>query len=98
MPPITIYFPAAMLIMSVAPWPYGYYTLLRFVATAAFAAAAAVAFSRKRQLLPWIYVGLALLCNPIVKVHLQKEAWVIVDIGAAAFLIITRKIIARAKT
>lgn len=80
-----------MLFFGVAPLPYGYYTLLRLVACGVFAFAALVAHERKNQVLPWIYGLVALLFNPIVKIHLPKEAWVIVDIGAGVLLLVTAK-------
>lgn len=91
MPLPAIYICAAMLFIGAAPLPYGYYTLLRLVACGVFAFAAYVAASRKRTVLPWVFGVLALLFNPLIKVHLPKEVWAVVDIAAGIFLLATSK-------
>lgn len=91
MPIAVIYICAVMLFIGAAPLPYGYYTLLRLVACGVFAFAAFVSFERKNKILPWVFCLLALLFNPIIKVHLPKEAWALVDIAAGVFLLVTAK-------
>lgn len=93
MPISVIYISAAMLFLGATPLPYGYYTLLRLVACGVFAFAAFVAHERKNQLLPWVYGLVAVLFNPIVKIHLPKEAWVFVDISAGVLLLVTAKMV-----
>ncbi|MGH8728894.1 MAG: DUF6804 family protein [Burkholderiales bacterium] len=41
--------------------------------------------------MPWLFGFLAILFNPIAKVHLPKELWAIVDIGAGIFLLATKR-------
>lgn len=89
MPTVIIYICAAMLFLGAAPLPYGYYTLLRLVACGVFAFAAFIAFERKSKALPWIYGFLALIFNPIIKIYLPKEIWVVVDIAAGILLLLT---------
>lgn len=91
MPIGVIYACAAMLFIGAAPLPYGYYTLLRLVACGVFAFATFIAADRKHNVLPWVFGLMALLFNPIVKVHLPKEAWAFVDVAAGAFLLVTAK-------
>ena len=74
-----------------APLPYGYYMLLRFVETGVFAWAALVSYERNGQSLPWVFGLLALLFNPIIKIHLPKEFWAFIDIGAALLLLLTKR-------
>ncbi len=45
---------AAMLVLAVAPLPYGYYTLLRIVVTGALAWGAFVAYFEGPEALPWV--------------------------------------------
>ena len=90
-PVAVLYICAAMLFLGATPLPYGYYTLLRLVACGVFAFAAFVAHERKNQVLPWLYGLIAVLFNPIFKIHLPKEAWVFVDIGAGVLLLVTAK-------
>lgn len=89
MPAAVIYIVSAMLFIGVAHLPYGYYTLLRFAACAAFAFAAFIAYDRKNNVLPWIYGLVALVFNPIIPVHLQKEDWIVIDFVAAVLLLAT---------
>ena len=42
-------------------------------------------------MLPWVYGLIAVLFNPIVKIHLPKEAWAFVDVGAGVLLLVTAK-------
>lgn len=87
MPLVVIYIAAGMLIVAVAPLPYGYYMLLRLVATGVFAWSAYVAYERQYQVLPWVLVLLAVLFNPVIKIHLPREMWAAIDIGAGIFLV-----------
>lgn len=91
MPPPVIYIAAALLALGAAPLPYGYYTFLRLVACGVFAFAAYVSFNRRGRVLPFVFGGLALLFNPLVKVHLPKEVWAVVDLVSAVLLLATGK-------
>lgn len=91
MPVGVIYACAFMLFVGAAPLPYGYYTLLRLVACGVFTYAAFLAANRKYKILPWVFGLLALLFNPVVKVHLPKELWALVDIAAGVVLLATTK-------
>lgn len=91
MPIGVIYAAAAMLFLGAAPLPYGYYMLLRLVACGVFAFAAFIAFDRKHKALPWVYGFVALVFNPIIKIHFPKEMWAAVDIASGIFLLATAK-------
>ncbi|MCX8519895.1 MAG: hypothetical protein ORN21_07160 [Methylophilaceae bacterium] len=91
MPIAVIYAAAAMLFIGAAPLPYGYYILLRLVACGVFAFAAFIAFDRKHRLLPWVYGFMALVFNPIIKIHFPKEMWAVVDIASGILLLATAK-------
>ncbi len=89
MPIAVIYIAAAMLFVGAAPLPYGYYMFLRIVATGVFVWAAFVTYERGDKSLPWVYGILAILFNPLIKVHLPKELWAVVDVGVGIFLLVT---------
>ena len=89
MPVALIYICATMLFLGATPLPYGYYTLLRLVVCGVFAFAAFVAYGRNAKVLPWIYGLIALLFNPIIKVHFPKTVWELLDIAAAILLLAT---------
>lgn len=91
MPTPAIYICAAMLFLGVAPLPYGYYSLLRLVSCGTFALAAYVSFSLGSKAVPWVFVLAAVTFNPIVQVHFPKELWVIIDLAAGIFLLVTSK-------
>ena len=90
MPVVAIYIAAGIILIGVAPLPYGYYTLLRIIATGAFVWAAIVAYERNDPVLPWVYGLLAIIFNPIIKIHFPKEIWVIIDLVAGMLLILTK--------
>ena len=79
---------AGMLLFGVLPLPYGYYPLLRLVVCGVFSFAAYHAFQKSHGLYPWILVLTAVLFNPIVPVHLPKELWAVLDVGAAVLLVV----------
>lgn len=90
MPIAVIYIAATLLLMGAAPLPYGYYTLIRIVAAGVFVWAAYISHERKNEVLPWIYVISAIIFNPIIKIHLPKDLWAIIDIGAGILLLFTK--------
>lgn len=97
MPVAVIYIGAAMLFIGAAPLPYGYYMLLRLVATGVFIWAAIAAYEGKNESLPWIFGVLVILFNPVIKIHLPKEVWAVVDIAAGVLLLATKRTIQERK-
>ena len=84
-----IYVVSVMLLIGAFSMPYGYYTLLRIIAFAAFCILAYDVATRGNKTLPWIFGFVAVVFNPIIKVHFPKEIWAIVDVVSAVLLIIT---------
>jgi hypothetical protein len=91
MPIAVIYIASALLALGAAPLPYGYYTFLRIVGCGVFAFASYITFTQKARVFPFIYSCLAVLFNPIMKVHLPKEVWSVVDLASAALLLANAK-------
>jgi len=74
-------------------WAYGYYVLLRWVVTISAVFLLSLAYESKKTF--WFFsMGIvAILFNPIIPVHLDKETWVMIDfITAILFLISISKI------
>jgi len=94
MPRLVIYATAAMLLLGAAPMPYGYYTLLRLVGCIVFAVAAFAALARRYAALPWVYGLMALVFNPVFKIHFAKDLWALIDVAAAVLLFATANAIA----
>jgi hypothetical protein len=72
-----------LLLACLLPMPYGYYQLVRVVATAAFAF---LAYQERGNNLLWVFIGLALLFQPFEKIALGRSLWNGVDIAVAVFL------------
>jgi len=87
MPRIVIISAAILLLLGIAPVPYGYYIFLRIVATCVFVWGAVVLFSRKSPILPWVYIVLAIIFNPIIQVFFSREVWIGIDLVAAILLL-----------
>ncbi|WP_366513703.1 DUF6804 family protein [Psychrobacter sp.] len=62
--------------------------LLILIACVVFAWAAYITFENKEALLTCLFITLALLFNPLVKVYLSKEIWAVIDACSAIFLLI----------
>ena len=79
---------ALLLITCLAPMPYGYYVLVRFVAMVLFVV---FAFADKRtkdnKVIFITFLVLALLFQPFFKIPLGRIMWNIVDVAVAGFLI-----------
>lgn len=91
MPVIPIYIVSVMLFLGAAPLPYGYYMLLRIAACGFFIWAAVVTYEKQSQYLPWVFGLLALLFNPIVKIHFPKELWAAIDVASAIFVLVIKQ-------
>ena len=78
---------AIMLLLCLFPLPYGYYTLVRFVAMVVFAIMAYVYYEQKNTLFCVVAVALVLLFQPFQKVALGREVWNVVDVLVSIILI-----------
>lgn len=79
--------------------PYGYYELVRFIATIGFAFLAFKSNEPGRQTEMFIYIALAILFQPFLKITLGRELWntvdVFVGVGLIASMFLKRKEINR---
>lgn len=78
-----------LLLLCLAPMPYGYYELVRWSSALAFAYMGYAALEQKVETLPWVYFGLAVLFQPLFKIALGRNLWNVVDVIVAMFLIWT---------
>lgn len=79
---------AALLLLCLAPMPYGYYQLVRFVAMVVFGVIAYNYCKEKKDVLMVVFGALALLFQPFFKMALGRTMWNIVDIIVAIGLIV----------
>jgi len=68
--------------------PYGYYSIVRIVAMLSFVYLAFNKYQSRQQGLMVVFIGLAILFQPIVKIPLGRTLWNIVDVVVALGLII----------
>jgi hypothetical protein len=59
--------------------PYGYYMFVRFAAMVGFAVLASHAWEKGAKTATVIYVALAILFQPLIKIALGRELWNIID-------------------
>ena len=76
-----------MLLGALGRHPYAYYTLLSWVVCGVSAFAGFRAAELKRIGWAWLLGGMALIFNPLIPVHLNREIWKFVDSFAAAVLL-----------
>ena len=78
----------ALLLLCLAPMPYGYYQLVRFVSMIVFAIMAYRYWNQEKKGLAVTFGALALLFQPIFKVTLGRMMWNIVDFVVAIGLLV----------
>lgn len=77
--------PMIMLVMALAPWPYGYFMVLRLVVCGTGIWLASAIFStRQTQSLGWAFVAVAIVYNPIFRVHFEREVWMALNLFTCA--------------
>lgn len=76
-----------LLFLCLAPMPYGYYQLVRFVAMVVFVIMAYRYYRESKGELAITFSALALLFQPFVKIALGRTLWNIVDVAVAILLI-----------
>ena len=90
---------AGMLVYAaVGRHPYSFYTLLRWICCPVFAYSAFAAHEEKRLPWVWIFGVLALLYNPIFRVHLDRSTWVGVNWFTLSAIIVAAVAFSRTRT
>lgn len=80
---------AILFFLCLADMPYGYYQLVRFVALVGFAILAYKANDQGQKTEAIIYVCLAILFQPLIKIALGREIWNVADVIVGVGLIIS---------
>lgn len=87
-----------VLIIALIPGlPYGYYQLLRWVVCGFSCYGALLSHQRNRQSWKWVFVGLAVLFNPLLPVHLSRQIWFPLDIAASIVFAVSSKLFGESK-
>ena len=79
---------ALLLLLCLVPMPYGYFMIVRLLAMVFFAYFAYRFFTAEKESLAIVFVSLALLFQPFLKIALGRQMWNVVDVVVAAFLIV----------
>lgn len=78
---------AVMLLLALAPWPYGYYQLLRFVVCGIAGYIVFMAYNWQKIWAMWLFGFIAVLFNPLIPIHLSREIWRSIDVICAIVFI-----------
>lgn len=78
-----------LLLLCLFDMPYGYYQFVRLAAGISFAYFAYAAYEEKKEIQVLLYIGLAILFQPFLKIALGRELWNIVDVLVAIGLVIS---------
>jgi len=80
---------AILLLICLLDLPYGYFQFVRFASLICFGILAYHANSDNKQTEVIIYIILAVLFQPFIKISLGRELWNIVDVIVAVALLIS---------
>ena len=78
-----------LLLLCLIDMPYGFYQFVRFIALISFGLLAFNAYQNERQTEMIIYIALAILFQPLMKISLGRTLWNIVDVIVALGLILS---------
>lgn len=78
---------SVLLLLCLADMPYGYYQFVRFISAIAFVYFAYEDKTNGGKLFV-VYIVLAILFQPFIKISLGRVLWNIVDVIVATFLIV----------
>ena len=74
------FIPSLMLFVALVPGlPYGYFQFLRLVVTGFSCLFAFVAFEEKKKVWMWLFIGVTVLFNPLIPIHLSRDTWLPID-------------------
>ena len=79
---------AAMMLLCLAPMPYGYFQLVRFLSTLVFGVMTYRYYIEKKEWLVYTCGTLTLLFQPFYKIALGRTVWNIVDVIVAIGIIV----------
>jgi len=82
-----------MLLGAIAEWPYGYYSLLRWITCIASILVAFQAFEKNIDWAKVIFIIIAILFNPLAPIYLSRSTWIPIDIITAILLIFSIRIL-----
>lgn len=82
---------AILLVIALAPMPYGYYQVLRIVVCGLSCYGAYLAYNAESHIWMWLLAGIAILFNPIFPIYLERDLWNVIDLVTAATLFLSTR-------
>jgi hypothetical protein len=82
-----------MLFGAIVEWPYGYYTLLRWITCMASILVAFQAFEKNIDWAKVVFIIIAILFNPLAPSYLSRSTWMPIDIITAILFIFAIRIL-----
>lgn len=79
---------AAANVVAFADLPYGYFQLLRIIVTGYCAWVAYGQFVRNGAAFGWTFAAVAILYNPLFKIHLERDVHEVLNLITAALVVI----------
>jgi hypothetical protein len=79
--------PAAMSLIALADLPYGYYQFLRIVVTGCASWIAVGFYGRKSLIGAAVFGIMAIIFNPIAKIHMDRDIHAIFNVVSAMILV-----------
>ena len=80
-----------MLFGAVAEWPYGYYTILRWITCLTSILVVLQAFKKNIDWAKVVFIVIAILFNPLAPIYLSRSTWIPLDIiTAILFMFVIR--------
>ena len=86
---------AFLLLLCLLHMPYSYYQGVRFACLLGFALLAYKSYEQKKIEVMIVYIGLAVLFQPFVKIALGRNGWNVVDVVVAVGLIVSASLTLR---
>lgn len=83
---IYLIFACALLLLALAPMPYGYYQFIRIAITLVASINAFDLYKKNKSLLLVVFVSIIILYNPIFPIHISKAIWIPLNLVTALFL------------
>jgi predicted membrane protein len=82
-----------MLFGAIAEWPYGYYTLLRWITCITSILVVLKAFEKNIDWAKVVFIVIAILFNPLAPIYLSQSAWIPLDVITAFLFIFAIRIL-----
>jgi hypothetical protein len=82
-----------MLFGAVAEWPYGYYTILRWITCITSIIVVLQAFEKNIDWAKVVFIVIAILFNPLAPIYLSRSIWISLDIITGILFIFAIRIL-----